>query len=412
MAGTKQPPPAAAPASRVTSIDALLDVARRQLGMDVAFVAEFSGGQRIMRHVSADQAVSITPGDSEPLEGTLCQRIVDGRLPQVIPDAAANPVSAALPITAATHLGAYVGVPVTFRDGRLYGTLCSLQFHPEPTLTSRDASVLSVIAKAISEMLEEERARLDRREETLARIDAMVASGGPDIAYQPIIDTARQLACGFEALSRFPASSGMSTEQWYVNAAQADAEPALELAAARAAVEVLADLDGYLSLNLSARTICTPAAQHFLGGLELHRIVVELTEHVHVPDYDVLDRALRPLRAAGLRLAVDDAGAGFASLQHILRLAADFIKLDRSLITSLQDDPARQSLIRAMEHFASETGAVVVAEGVETAAELAALTDLGIRYVQGYLLGRPAPWSSSRQTATGSTTPEPSGCSA
>ncbi|MEP7054830.1 MAG: EAL domain-containing protein [Actinomycetota bacterium] len=385
-----------AAASKLTSIDALLDVARRQLGMEVAFIAEFTGETRVLRHVSAGRPTRMAPGDSEPLEGTLCQLIVDGHLPQAMPDASANPVAAAVPITLDAHLGAYVGVPVTFRDGRIYGTLCSFQTVAEPTLSSRDASVLSVIAKAVSELLEDGRAQQDKREEMLDRITTLVVEGGPTIVYQPIVDTHSGMLAGAEALSRFPADSGLSTEAWYERAAEVEAEPELELSALRAAVGVLDDFDGYLSLNLSARTICTPAAQHFLADLPLDRIVLELTEHVHIPDYDSLHSALRPLRAAGMRLAVDDAGAGFASLQHILRLAADMIKLDRSLITALERDPARQALIRALKRFADDTGALVVAEGVETEDELAALRLLDIRYVQGYLLGRPVPFAQLR----------------
>ncbi|MEO6712939.1 MAG: EAL domain-containing protein [Mycobacteriales bacterium] len=387
---------------RMTSLDALLDVARNQLGMEVAFIAEFTQGQRVMRHVSANRPTILEPGATEPLEGTLCQLIVDGKLPQVIPDAAANPVSAALPVVQAAGIGAYVGVPVIFRDGRLYGTLCTLQSTPDPSLTTRDASVLSVIAKAVSELLEDDHARQAVRTEMQERIDALVAGGGPAIVYQPIFDVSDGSIAGFEALSRFPANSGLTTEQWYVRAAAIDAEPALELAAVRAATAILDDagaLDGYLSINLSARTICTPAAAQLLAKLPLEQVVVELTEHAQISDYGALVAALRPLREAGLRLAVDDAGAGFASLQHILRLAADFIKLDRSLVAGIQTDPARQALARALLRFAGDTNSLVVAEGVETEDELAALKALGVRYVQGYLLGRPAPWLQLREAS-------------
>jgi len=259
--------------------------------------------------------------------------------------------------------------------------------------------VLSVIAKAVSELLEDDRARRHERDAIRGQIDAVIVSGGPLLVYQPIIDIREHRLVGVEALSRFPAGSGRSTEGWYVAAAEVDAEPALELSAARAAVEILDDFDGYLSVNLSATTICTPAAQHFLAGLPLDRIVLELTEHLHVPDYDLLTSALRPLRYAGMRLAVDDAGAGFAGLHHILRMKADIIKLDRSLISGVQEDLARQALVRALLRFATDTGALVVAEGVETTAELASLDELGIRYVQGYLLGRPVPWTELRHFA-------------
>jgi EAL domain-containing protein (putative c-di-GMP-specific phosphodiesterase class I) len=382
---------------RMNSIDALLDVARTQLGMDVAFVAEFTQGQRVIRHVSSTSSLDLPVGHADPLQESICQLIVDGRVPQAIPDARANPITAAMSVTTSSNIRAYVGVPVVFRDGRLYGTLCTFQHTPEPSLTSRDASVLSVVAKAVSELLEDEHAVQSKREAVRARIDSVLTAGGPRIVYQPIIDTHMNQMVGVEALSRFASTSGLSTEAWYLAAAEVDAEPEFELSAARSAVVVLDDFEGYLSLNLSARTICTPAAQHFLGGLPLDRVVVELTEHTHVPDYGVLASALRPLRSAGMRLAVDDAGAGFSSLQHILKLSADIIKLDRSLITGVEGDPARRALVRALLRFAEETGALVVAEGVETEAELAALAELEVRYIQGYLLGRPVPWAELRQ---------------
>lgn len=375
----------------LTSIDALLETARQQLDMDVAFVAEFVGDTRVMRHITANCPIVTRPGDSEPLEGTYCKKIVDGELPNVIPDSAANAVAAAIPSTVSARIAAYVGVPVVFRNGRVFGTLCCLQRTPNPELSHRDAAVLTVIAKAVSELLEEEERHRVNEDGVRARVSDLVAAGGPDIVYQPIVDTTSRRWAGLEALSRFPRGSGLSTEEWYRGAAAVGAELDLELVAARSAVGALDHVDGYLSLNLSAATVCTPEGQAFLAEQPLHRIVIELTEHAEVVDYPLLLGVLAPLRADGLRIAVDDTGAGFASLRHVLRLGADIIKLDRSLISGLEHDPVRHALVGALTRFAAETGSRVVAEGVETEGELAAVQGLGVQCVQGYLLGRPAP---------------------
>jgi EAL domain-containing protein (putative c-di-GMP-specific phosphodiesterase class I) len=117
---------------------------------------------------------------------------------------------------------------------------------------------------------------------------------------------------------------------------------------------------------------------------------VELTEHTAVEDYDALDAALRPLREDGLRIAVDDAGAGYATFRHILRLAPDVIKLDRSLISGIDVDPARRALAGAVVAFAGEVRATVVAEGIEQSAELTVVLDLGVDAGQGYLFSRPS----------------------
>lgn len=120
------------------------------------------------------------------------------------------------------------------------------------------------------------------------------------------------------------------------------------------------------------------------------RIVIEVTGRHAVAEYASLSRALEPLRDSGVRIAVDDAGAGFASIRHILELAPDIIKLDRDLIAEIDADPARQALGTAMVGFAAGMGAQLVAEGVETAEEFAAVTKMRMHAGQGYLLGRPS----------------------
>lgn len=118
--------------------------------------------------------------------------------------------------------------------------------------------------------------------------------------------------------------------------------------------------------------------------------MLEVTERHEVGNYGPLADALAPLRRAGLRIAVDDAGAGFASMRHILQLKPDLIKLDREIIAGIDTDPAQRALGAAMVGFSSEIGAALVAEGIETEAELAAVTELGMTAAQGYLIGRPS----------------------
>ena len=375
----------------LTSVDALLETARAQLDMDIAFVSEFVGDQRVMRHITARVPIVTVPGTSEPLDGTYCKQIVDGRLPSVIPDSAANPVAAAMPTTVSSRIAAYVGVPIVFRDGELYGTLCTVNRTAAPDLRERDASVLHVLAKAVSELIEDDRRRRSDDDGIRTLVADLLALGGPQMVYQPIVEVPTRRVVGYEALSRFPTDSGLSTEEWYRKSAEVGAETELELCAARRAVEALDVVDGYVSVNLSARSLLTTAALDFLEAQPVDRLVLELTEHAAVDDYAVLTGMLAPLRADGLRVAVDDTGAGYASLRHVLLLGADLIKLDRSLISDLASDPVRHALVAALTRFADDTGSRVVAEGVETTQELAALEHLGVHYVQGYLLGRPEP---------------------
>jgi EAL domain-containing protein (putative c-di-GMP-specific phosphodiesterase class I) len=196
-----------------------------------------------------------------------------------------------------------------------------------------------------------------------------------------------------EALARFSDLPERPPNVWIAEAEAVGMLLDLELALAKAALDQLEALPSgvYLSLNLSPET----AMSERLGGLleiaDPSRIVVELTEHAPVADYDGLRDSLSSLRERGVRLAIDDAGAGFASLRHIVRLDPDVIKLDITLTRRIERDPVRQALAVALVSFANQVGATVVAEGVETELQLEALRAAGIRFVQGFLLGAPGP---------------------
>jgi EAL domain-containing protein (putative c-di-GMP-specific phosphodiesterase class I) len=167
----------------------------------------------------------------------------------------------------------------------------------------------------------------------------------------------------------------------------------LELAAARKALAPFDHLPegAYLSVNLSPESVISSSFHDISSGTPVERVVVEITEHAPVENYAVLADALSEFRGRGGRLAVDDAGAGFASLRHILRLAPDIIKLDVTLTRGIDVDEASQAMAGALATFASKTHASIVAEGIETAEELKALRHLGIFHGQGYLLARPGP---------------------
>jgi len=174
----------------------------------------------------------------------------------------------------------------------------------------------------------------------------------------------------------------VSTAQWFSDVTAVGAVGDLELRALTNACAGLDEIEGFLALNASPATICSPRFTRALHGLPLRRLVLEITEHEPVQDYSALLSALAPLRAAGLRIAVDDTGAGFASMRHVLALVPDLIKLDISLVRGIDTDLARQALTAALVTFAATTGAQV-AEGVETVDELDCLRDLGIDYAQG-----------------------------
>lgn len=241
---------------------------------------------------------------------------------------------------------------------------------------------------------------LDRRGEGSAgyrrregRIRALLERGGIRIVYQPIVDLERESVAGVEALARFDAPPRRPPDAWFAEAEGVGLLRELELEALRLALADLPQIPVgvYLSVNLSPVTAVSEELLETIGSMPPGRLVVELTEHAPVEDYDALNDALAGLRRHGVRVAVDDAGAGFASLRHIVRVAPELIKLDMTLVRGLDADPTRGALVSALAGFAARLGTGVVAEGVETEEELLVLRDLGIRHAQGYLLGRPGP---------------------
>lgn len=254
---------------------------------------------------------------------------------------------------------------------------------------SRDVS-FEAEATAARATAQAERARVEGRIEQVLFDDALLSA-----VYQPIVRIDSGQITGVEALSRFHGEPRRGPDVWFAEAAEVGLDRDLEMLAicrAAAAITALSD-DHYLTLNASAATLCTEELLRFVheAGVPAERIVFELTEHAVVGDYDELINQLAKLRRLGVRLAIDDAGAGYASLRHILRLRPDFIKLDRALISNIDTDPVRRALTAAMVSFASEVGATLIAEGVEQHNELEALYSVGVRYAQGYLLGRPSP---------------------
>jgi EAL domain-containing protein (putative c-di-GMP-specific phosphodiesterase class I) len=145
----------------------------------------------------------------------------------------------------------------------------------------------------------------------------------------------------------------------------------------------------YLSVNVSPRTLRGAAFRRLCAAVDGERVVVEVTEHAPIDDYERMNQALTRIRALGVRLAIDDAGAGFASLRHILRLDPDFIKLDGSLIAGIEEDASKQALATGLISFADKIGATIVAEGIEREEEVKALRALGVHYGQGFYLGLP-----------------------
>lgn len=209
--------------------------------------------------------------------------------------------------------------------------------------------------------------------------------------FQPIISLQSGRIFAYESLARFPHPPARRPDEWFASASACGLGPQLELRAVEAAMAPGGRPAGTcLSFNVSAAALMS---DHVLAGLpaDLTAVIIEITENDRMDDGAALAQRLEPLRARGARIAVDDAGAGYAGLQQVMRLRPDLIKLDRSLVANVDSDPAKAALVESFVRFAARTGAAVCAEGIETPEELRVLSDLDVAYGQGFGIARPAP---------------------
>jgi PAS domain S-box-containing protein len=213
--------------------------------------------------------------------------------------------------------------------------------------------------------------------------------------FQPIVSLSSGAVVGAEALTRFTADPHLTPDVWFHRAADVGLGVELELLALHTALSSAGALPRhiYLSVNLSPQALAADGLVETLtrASWPCSQLVVEITEHVSVSDYADLLAQVQALRDLGIRIAVDDAGAGYASFRHILQLRPDYIKLDRGLVDGLDHDPAKRALAGAFVTFGREVDATIIAEGVENGLEVRAARALGMHAAQGYHLGRPAP---------------------
>jgi diguanylate cyclase (GGDEF)-like protein len=225
-------------------------------------------------------------------------------------------------------------------------------------------------------------------------LERLIAGHGIEMVVQPIVDTRNGIAHAYEALARFRTRGTDSPLHWFALADEFGLRRELELACLRAALAMVEDVpDGArLSVNLSGPVLVSGEACALLAACpDVSRLIVEVTEEALVQRDASLEAALAPLLARGARFAIDDMGAGYSGLRQITALHPTYLKLDRSLVRGIDTDPDRAALVHALVGYAQHSGAHLVAEGVETEAELDAVVAIGVGLVQGWYYGRPGP---------------------
>jgi EAL domain-containing protein (putative c-di-GMP-specific phosphodiesterase class I)/ActR/RegA family two-component response regulator len=257
--------------------------------------------------------------------------------------------------------------------------------------SSLSESITSDVLRELTNHLQERGDSDDVRRQRVIRVREAIKAGAIETVYQPIVKLASRETVGFEALSRFRLEPKQTPDEWFAEAKTVGLELELERATLNSALTGLERIpsDCFLSVNLGPAALLDESILVLLGARTPERIVLELTEHAAIDDYDRLRYALLDLRAQGLRLAIDDAGAGYASLRHVLSLAPDILKIDAGVTGQVEKDRGSQALTSALVSFATAMRQLVIAEGIEHDETIEALEAIGVQYGQGFLFGKP-----------------------
>lgn len=223
-------------------------------------------------------------------------------------------------------------------------------------------------------------------------IDSVLAESGLRLAAQPIVDVAHARVVGYEILARFRGPPEAPPNIWFQWADVFGLGAALDALIVERALALRSGLPAntFITINIDPHHLKDDGLlATFSQARELDRVIIELTEHRAIDDYEEIARLLTPLRAAGAKIAIDDAGSGYAGLQWLMALSPDLVKIDQKLITHIDEDEIKTALVEMLGSFADRIDAWVLAEGVERRAELDVILRLGIPLAQGYLFGRP-----------------------
>ena len=340
---------------------------RAYLAVDIAYISEMTAGGSVIRHLDSR---SDYPG-----------LIVD----------AADPFDHGECGNAHAKTAAHLCVPVEVDGGR-YGTLVCAGPRSDAVLHGRDVSMVRVFAELAAEHIEADAHARARTARVAEQVQEVIDGDRLSFLYQPVYDVNRASVAGFEALARFAGSPPRGPDVWFADAERVGLDVELETRLIAKAIDSFERLPStvYIGFNVSPNIIVNGQLERAFARAPLNRIVLEVNEHPTIRQYDEMAKVLAPMREKGLRISVDDAGGGVESFRHILQLKPEIIKLHMSLVRGINADAARATLASALIQFGREHHCDLVAEGIETAAELSTLKAMGVVKMQGYLLGRPA----------------------
>jgi EAL domain-containing protein (putative c-di-GMP-specific phosphodiesterase class I) len=371
-------------------IERLLSVVGTQLDVEVVYLTRVTDEHQVIEVVSGDPTpFGLGVGAAFPLDRTYCARMLAGDLAHLVTDTGADPVTSALPVTAEVGVGAYVGIPVRHRDGRLHGTVCCLSRERRADLTWREVRFVRAVAGLIADELADADG-VDRAEGP--DLPLLVAEGELSVHFQPIVRLADDRVVGVAASLRYLDGSSPLPPR---GPAARNGDRAIEHLVLEASRDALDELPEplFVTVPLSPATLLETTVDELLGRAPPRRVVFAVSELAEIHRYGDVRAALEPALDRGVRLAVDDVGSSFGGLHHVHELSPDLVTIDVGLIRGILDDENQRAVTEAIVTLAGRIDATVIAAGIETDEVRADVVALGAALGRGHLLGRPVPLS-------------------
>lgn len=382
-------------ASVVSHLEWVLENARKQYNFEIAFIIRFKGETAIVENLSVGASAAdlgLVAGVSVPLNESFGTKVAEGLAPRYVADGRNEQFLARQPFLGDFPVASYVATPIFSRENGLLGVLVCASRTPRtnamhvPLLAFEQFSRYAALD--LDMLIGIERTDRDIRD----MVSGVIKRKQFTQYFQPVVDQFSGGVLYFEGLTRLTELPGLDVPQLLALSQQVCMMTQLEIAFAEALKQAATklDCDAKVGLNFSETTLLSDAFLRFLARYDHRNTIIELTEHCPVDQPDALRERVKLARKFGVKIALDDTGAGFSAIRNILVLEPEILKADKILVETLENTKVAQRLLAVLDRFCRESGSVMVVEGVERDSQLACLREIGVRYVQGYFIARPA----------------------
>jgi EAL domain-containing protein (putative c-di-GMP-specific phosphodiesterase class I) len=385
---------------RASRLRVTLALAARAAGFPVAMVNILD--RETQHTISAVGVEAVSP---VARAGTLCDITASTGVPLVLPDAGADARFAAVPAVASGQVGAYVGVPLTGRESLVVGTLCVTSDRPT-SVSAEQVARLVELGRILEDQLDLIRRLRDHqgnRQAAVQVLGAAITAGEIVPWYQPVINLRTGTTIGYEALARWQRAPGLvdPPARFIPLAEDSDLILDLDMAVLRTALQDVArwqraDPKARIAVNLSGRHfdrdgwVASMHQEVLDAGVRPEAVYLELTETEPLSNSKIAHGLIAELRRNGFGLLLDDFGTGWSSLEYLLWIPVNGIKIDR-VVSAIIGTPIGDSLVRAVTGLARELGVTTTIEGIETPEQAEAALALGCDFGQGFLWSEPVP---------------------